>query len=121
MISTELLIFLFFIYFLFLNVILYFVFNKSISVKDSLPWFLFVLIMIIVTFSSDLLLKTANYFGIEVVSNMLFFFGFLLLIGISLFTTIHLSKQKNKITTLAQEVGILKKSIEELNGKKNKR
>ncbi|MDD3995084.1 MAG: DUF2304 domain-containing protein [Bacilli bacterium] len=119
MISVELLIFLIFVYVIFSNILLYSVFNKSLSVRDSLPWFFFLLIMIIVTFSNNLLVNISNYLGIEIVSNMLFFFGFLILIGISLFTTIYLSKQKNKINSLAQEIGILKKRIEELNVKRN--
>ncbi len=119
MISIELFIFLIFIYLIFSIILLYSVFNKSLSVRDSLPWFFFLLIMVVVTFSNNLLLKISNYLGIEVVSNMLFFFGFIILIGISLFTTIYLSKQKNKINTLAQEVGILKKKIEDLNDKKD--
>ena len=42
---------------------------------------------------------------------MIFFFGFIILMIISFVLTKFLSSQKEKITTLTQEVGILKKEL----------
>ncbi len=114
MISIQLIIFLTFIYIVLFIILLYLIFNKILSVRDSLVWFSFLLLMILFSYSNNILKDLSTFLGIEIVSNMIFFFGFILLIGMSIFTSIYLSKQKNKITILVQEVALLKKKVEDL-------
>ncbi len=87
--------------------------NKKISLQHSLMWMFYALLMIIaLSTPNDILLKIANFLGINVVSNMIFFFGFIFLLIITFNLTKIISNQKEKITLLAQEIGILKKEAE---------
>ena len=54
----------------------------------------------------------ANLLGIETVSNFIFFLGFIFLIFVVFDLTRIVSTQNKKIITLTQELGILKKEIE---------
>ena len=56
----------------------------------------------------SLLKKICNIIGIQNVSNFIFLLGFGLLLMITFVLTEVVSSQKIKITTLAQEVAILK-------------
>ena len=67
--------------------------------------------MIIALISTPILGSITNFIGFEVISNMIFFFGFIILMIISFVLTKFLSSQKEKITTLTQDVGILKKEL----------
>jgi hypothetical protein len=59
------------------------------------------------------LLEILNYvFKFEVISNMIFFCGFILLAFIIFSLTIIVSSQSKKVRILTQEVSILKKEIE---------
>lgn len=68
--------------------------------------------MIALLISTPIMETITHFFGFEVISNMIFFFGFVALLVISFTLTKFLSLQKEKITTLTQEVGILKKELE---------
>lgn len=85
--------------------------SKKILLKYALPWIAASLIMVICVLSLDLMTKVANFIGIETVSNMVFLFaiGVNLIIAFALTTVV--SNQKTKITSLAQEIGILKEEI----------
>lgn len=87
--------------------------NKLISVKYSLIWIVSVVVMAIIALSPNTLKKVANYMGFELVSNMLFLIGFLILFVITFALTVIVSIQKNEITTLIQELGILKSRVED--------
>ncbi len=121
MITTNLFIFLMFIYFVFIAIISYLVSNKKITITDSLYWFSFILMMFLVTLFNGVFKDVASFLGVEVVSNLLFFLGFMFLIFISIITSVYLSRQKNKVITLSQEVAILKKKVGELDDRKDKK
>ena len=74
-------------------------------------WFSYIILMIIALIATPILGSITNFIGFEVISNMIFFFGFIILMIISFVLTKFLSSQKEKITTLTQEVGILKKEL----------
>jgi len=90
--------------------------SKKLSLNYSLLWLFFGLVMIVCACSEPLLSHLANLLGIKEVSNMIFLFGFVLLITLTFSLTMIVSLQNKKITSLVQEVGILKK---DLRGKKN--
>ena len=55
--------------------------------------------------------------GFELMSNMIFFFGFSILILICFGMTKSISKEKEKVAVLTQELAILKKEMKEQNEK----
>lgn len=94
--------------------------RKKILLKYALLWLTFDILIILSVLLPGLLRFLCNILGIEVISNMLFFFGFILLTGICLALTSIISNQKLKITTLSQELAILEKKVNEID-KENKK
>lgn len=97
--------------------IFYNIFKRRITLQYSLMWFTYCILMIILLISAPIMGSITHLLGFEVTSNMVFFFGFIALLVISFTLTKFLSLQKEKITTLTQEVGILKKELENYHGK----
>ncbi len=114
--SIRLEIFLTILILLFVGYVIFRIKSNKLNLKYSLLWFFTALVMLICVFSEGLLSRLASLIGIEQVSNMIFLFGFILLAILTFALTNIVSMQKKKITTLVQEVGILKK---ELRGKKS--
>lgn len=86
--------------------------KSKISLKNILIWIIADIIVVFAVLFSNLLLKFANLVGIEKVSNMMFFGGFIFLIILSFNLSSDLSVQNKKIISLTQEVGILKNKLE---------
>lgn len=93
----------FFMIFVWRNVI-----KRKLMIKYALLWLLFSVSMIIAVLIPDFLKMICDYIGIKTVSNFIFFLGFGLLLFITFVLTEIISAQKIKVTTLAQEVAILK-------------
>lgn len=93
--------------------------RKKLNLEYSIMWFLFAILMIISALFPGIISFLCNLVGIKEESNMVFLFGFIILIFIVLHLTEIISKQNNKITTLVQELSILKKGVKE--NDKNKR
>ncbi|MBE6140751.1 MAG: DUF2304 domain-containing protein [Firmicutes bacterium] len=115
MLNIRLIILMFFLCFIFGLNIIYYIFKRKLSLQYSLMWFLYMTIMLIVLISSYSLKYIAHFFGFKLISNMIFFFGFIILIYIAFTLTIIISKQKEMISKLIQEVACLKKEIEDKN------
>lgn len=90
--------------------------KNKISLKNILIWIIADLLVIVSVLFLDELLKIANFIGIETVSNMLFFIGFVFLIILCFNLSSEISIQNKKIINLTQEIGILKNKLEK--GKK---
>ena len=69
--------------------------------------------MIIVTIFPGILACIASIVGIELVSNLVFLLGWLILLILTFVLTIIVSDLKRKEILLIQEIGILKKEIED--------
>ena len=91
--------------------------NKKVSVKYSLVWLFAGGIMFLAAVFPNVSQTISRMLGFEVLSNMIFLMliGILTLISLSL--TIIVSKQKDQINTLTQELSILKSQIEKLKSK----
>lgn len=89
------------------------IFKRKISLQQSLIWFSYVILMIIALISPTTDNYLAKLMGFEVTSNMIFFFGFAILIVICFNLTKIISKEKEKVITLAQELAILKKELKD--------
>ena len=96
--------------------LLFYMFNavrkNKISLKNILIWIIADVIVIVAVLFLEFLLKLANFVGIETVSNMMFFGGFIFLIILCFNLSSDLSIQNKKIISLTQELGILKNKLE---------
>ena len=84
--------------------------KNSISIKSSTAWLLLPIAFVIIAIFPQPLSDFAAWLGFETFSNFLFVIIIALLIIISFFLTINLSKQQAQITKLIQELSILKSS-----------
>lgn len=85
--------------------------RKKIILKYALLWFVASIIFIICALTPNLMTSIANFMGIEKASNMVFLFVIGMNTIITFILTTIISTQKNKITLLVQEVGILKEKM----------
>ena len=97
---------LFFIIYIFSNI-----FKRKISLQFSLLWFTYIILLMILLISIPFIGEISKFLGFEVSSNMIFFFGFVLLIIIAFSLSMFVSILQDKIKTLTQEVAILKKEL----------
>lgn len=86
--------------------------KNKLSVRNCIVWLVMSIAVIICVFQVENLKYLANLLGIETVSNFIFFLGFIFLIFVVFDLTRIVSTQNKKIITLTQELGILKKEIE---------
>ena len=84
------------------------VFKRKMVINYALLWIMFGITMTIAVLIPDFLKIICNVIGIKTVSNFIFLLGFGLLLMITFVLTEIVSNQKIKITTLAQQVAILK-------------
>lgn len=110
--ALKLKIILIFIIFLFLIYICKSIKSNKLSTRHAFIWFFSDIIIIFSIIFVESLLKVSNFIGIETVSNMMFFLGFVFLIVLCFNISIQLSNQNKKIIKLTQELGILKNKLE---------
>lgn len=99
-------------------IITLFVRRDNISIKYSLIWYGALFILFLFTISPKLLIWITDLFKVQVSSNLVLalIIGILFIVSISL--TIVVSKQKDQIKLLIQEVSLIKESV---NGKYKKK
>jgi hypothetical protein len=85
--------------------------SGRLSVRYAMVWLGSVFFMLIALIIPNLLLKVANLLGFQVVSNMLFLVGILILLVIVFSLSVIVSGQERKIKMLIQELSILKKKV----------
>lgn len=95
--------------------------KKKILFKHAIMWTILDLILLIAVFSLPLLKEMATLVGIEQVSNMIFLFGFLVLLAICISLTSIVAEQKNKIIVLTQEMGIMNNKLRGLYDNKDQK
>lgn len=98
---------------LLLIIILYLLRQSRISIKYSIMWIFMILVAFIVLIIPNLLTIISKFLGFELVSNMVLCIFIVILLLISIALTVMITDQKKKITRLIQEVGILKKNMED--------
>ena len=92
--------------------------KKELDFKNALAWISIILMLMILCIFDTILIPLKDVLGFEVVSNMVFLIGFILISLIVLSQSIKLNKQQAKIVKLTQELAILKKDNK--NEKSNK-
>lgn len=101
--------------------ILWAVKKKKMLFKHALLWWFLDIVLIILIFIPGILRFIADLMGIETISNMIFLFGFIIILGIILLLTMLVAEQKAQITTLSQEVGILENKVRGLENGNHKK
>lgn len=94
--------------------IIYLLRKEKLSIKYSILWLLTIAVAFIVLIIPNLLEFISKLLGFELVSNMVLCIFIVILLLISIAQTVMITKQKKKITLLVQEVGIIKKNLEDL-------
>jgi hypothetical protein len=74
-------------------------------------WFIYVILMVLSLAFPGITEGLSEMLGFEVASNMIFFFGFAILIVICFNMTKIISKEKEKVVILTQELAILKHEL----------
>lgn len=96
-----------------LVIILYLLRQNRISIKYSIMWIFMILVAFIVLIIPNFLTIISKFLGFELVSNMILCIFIVILLLISIALTVMITDQKKKITRLIQEIGILKKNMED--------
>lgn len=87
--------------------------RKVIDIKYALPWLVLDMALIVLIAIPSLMEKLAAIMGIQLPSNMFFFFGLLILLFICYEQTITISKHNTMIRRLVQEIAIEKNKTTE--------
>ena len=87
------------------------IFKRKISLQHSLMWFIYVILMVLSLALPGITEGLSEFLGFEVESNMIFFFGFAIIIVICFNMTKLISKEKEKVVILTQEIAILKHEL----------
>lgn len=85
--------------------------RNHMSVKYSMAWLLIPVVFLLMAIFADPLARFAKWIGFELLSNFIFFIVLALVLILCLVLTIIVTKQKNQIVNLTQEISILKKNI----------
>ena len=91
--------------------------NKKIELKYILAWFLAGICLLAAAVFPGLLKLLSNLLNIVEPVNTLFVFIIFFMLLIIFTLTIALSRNANRVKTLAQEIGIIKMELERLAGK----
>lgn len=82
--------------------------NKKLTVQNAIIWMVLAIGIVILALGSNFFEKMAQILGIQNLSNLSFFVGFLFLIFVCFNITKTLSVQNKKIISLTQELALLK-------------
>ena len=95
--------------------------RKKMLVGHAIVWYILVISIMIASLSTSELKQLATFIGIEEVSNLIFFCGFIILLVLNLILTINISKQKSTIIALVQELALTNKRLEDINDSTDKK
>ena len=80
--------------------------KKAVALKYTLAWLLLDVVLIVLTCFPNLLLIISEMLGITSPMNMIFFCGFVLALVIIYTLTVALSRNSDRIRSLAQQVAL---------------
>ena len=108
MLSLNLKIFLIIISIIYFFIVLRAIKRQTLPIKSSILWLTFGILIIISIFCQPLLNSVCKLIGIEKVSNLLLFCGFMALLILTLDLYKLNNQLKQKIISLGQELALLK-------------
>lgn len=85
--------------------------KNRLSIKHSIAWLILPIIFLLIAIFPDPISTLSSWLGFETPSNFIFLITIALLILICFFLTISLSREREQIAKLIQEISILKKEI----------
>ena len=94
-------------------IICYLLRKERISIKYALIWILTIITSLILLIIPNLLEKLSKLLGFELLSNMVLCVFIVILLLMTIALTVMISDQKKIINHLIQEIGILKKDMED--------
>ena len=118
---NSLIIFLFILGLISIYLICSMVKKKKMLVSHAIVWNILVILIMIASFSTNGLKKVATFIGIEEVSNLIFFIGFIVLLVLNMILTVNISKQKRITIALVQELALTNKRLENKNDPSDKK
>lgn len=93
---------------LIVTIIVHSVNRKKLRIQYSFAWLVIAAALLAVAFFPSIAVWLCGITGIETPSNLIYFFGILILLLISFYQTALLSKQADRITRLTQVLSIEK-------------
>lgn len=87
--------------------------KNKMNLHFALSWLMLGIFMMVIDIWPDIVAKVAGTLGIELASNMLFFFGICFILIIVYGLTQKISKLTDETKRLTQEIAILKEQITE--------
>lgn len=93
---------------------------QKLTIRNGIIWLMLILGVMIVVFGYSFFEKIAHALGIENLSSMSFYIGFLFLIFVCFNITKTISVQNQKIIKLTQELGILKNEVKQYEAKQKR-
>ena len=94
--------------------------RSHMSIKYSLAWLLIPIAFILMAIFADPLAAFAKWLGFELLSNFVFFIALALVLMLCFVLTVIVTRQKNQIVELTQELSILKKKSQDAGARKKK-
>ncbi|WP_293782474.1 DUF2304 domain-containing protein [uncultured Aeromicrobium sp.] len=99
---------------LFIAVVVLMLLRRQLQEKYAVLWIVVGVAMLVLELSPPLLGWLASVAGVQVPSNLLFFLGIALLLGVSLHLSWELSRAEDEIRRVAEEVTLLRAEIERI-------
>lgn len=87
--------------------------KRTLDLKYTLAWFVLVLALIVIDVFPVIITSVSSLVGITTPSNMLFLFGYVLLIVIIYTLTAAISKLSDNVRSMAQKIALLEKELDE--------
>ena len=87
--------------------------KRTLDLKYTLAWFFLILVLVIIDIFPGIMVALSSLLGIGTPSNMLFLFGFILLLVIIYTLTAAISKLSDNVRAMAQKIALLEKELDE--------
>ena len=85
--------------------------RQRMTFKYCLFWLGSSMLVIVLAWRNDLLVKISRLAGFTLPSNFIFFLALVLLIFLSLMLTLYINEQNSRTETLAQSIGLLEERL----------
>ena len=111
--SLSLRVFLLLMALVFLVIIVRTINKKKLRIQYSFPWMLIAAAMLLLAIFPQIAVLLCSVTGIQTPSNLIYLMGIVILLLISFYQTILISRQANRIVRLTQILSIVKKENED--------
>ena len=92
--------------------------KRVLDLRYALGWLCLLLASFVFNAFPDLVVGLSALMGIQMASNMVFFVGELFSVSLIFFLTVSVSKTAIRVERLTQEIGLIKRRLEEMDKEK---